>query len=142
MLLVALPKFVHPETFFAEELCVWRHAADKREPPDAIGLKNVIGGGVIHGGMSRCRRADGGEVRRTFLESSPLVEPGVGSAPHGYLAVAPGLLRQPLDDVVAVARVPGKGLERSPRVAPAANIYQGEDVAVAGEEHGPVVIGV
>ena len=76
------------------------------------------------------------------LSVAPLVEAGVGAAPHRHLAVAPGLTGQPLDHVVAVAPLVGERLEAAAGVAAAAHVHQDEDVTVAREVHRAVEIAV
>ena len=87
-------------------------------------------------------RDDGGEMRREFLGRCPLIEAGVGTAPHRDLAVAERLLRQPLDDVVTIARLLRERFEFAGGISATAHIDQRKGVTVRREVCGARVIAV
>src|SRR5436189_6406165 len=83
--------------------------------------------------MRRGYRHDRGEMRWKFLCRRPLIESGVGTAPHRDSAVAKWLLRKPLNDVAAVGRLLREPLEFAVRVTPAANIEKSKCIIVRRE---------
>ena len=61
--------------------------------------------------MGRRRRHNRGQVRRQFLGRGPLIESGVGTAPHRDLAVTKRLFRKPFYHVMTIMRVVSERLE-------------------------------
>src|SRR5438309_9100095 len=82
------------------------------------------------------------QVRRKFLRGRPLIEPSVRTAPHRHFAVAKRLLRQPLDDIMSVARLICERLELAAGIAATANIDKCKHVPVRREVCSAGVIGV
>ena len=139
---VVLARLRGPEAGRSEEVSVARHAAREREPLQVVGREDVVLERKVDAGMRGGRRHDRRKMRRELLRDGPLVEAGVGAAPHRDLAVAPGLLRQPLDDVVSVAAVVGEGFEDAAGVPAAAHVHEREHVAVRGEVESALEIAV
>src|SRR5438874_8094711 len=83
--------------------------------------------------MSGCSGNDRCQMWREFLGCRPLIESCVGTAPHCNLAVAKRLLGQPLDDVVAIARVVCKWLELTAGISATANIDKRKCIAMRCE---------
>src|SRR5207302_824637 len=73
---------------------------------------------------------------RALAGRQPLDEAAVGAAHHADLAAAPGLLADPDNRVVAVARLVDERLPVAVAVAAAAHVLADEGVAVAGEVGG------
>src|SRR6266404_9038682 len=142
MLFVGVEKFRAPEFLIAEKIYLAGAPAGKGEPLRVIGFADVIEGGVIERRMRRRDRHDGGEVRRQFFRGRPLIEACVRTAPHCQLAVAKRLLRQPLDDVVAVVWFLCEWLEFAAGISPAAHIDKCEDVTMGCKISGAGMIAV
>src|SRR5437879_3895185 len=142
MLFVGVEKFRPPEFLIAEKIYLASAPAGKGEPLDVIGFADVIKGGVIERRMCCRDRHDGGEVRRRFFCRRPLIETGVGAAPHCDFAVAKWLLCEPLDHVVAVVWLLGEWLEVAAGVSAAANIDKRKCVTVGRKISGASVIRV
>src|SRR5262249_51826724 len=91
-------------------------------------------------------RSGGGNNRRQmwrkFFRGGPLVESRVRSAPHRDFAVAERLLRQPLDNIVSVARFICERLEFAAGIPAASNIDQSKSITMRGEVGSTRVIGV
>ena len=119
---VGIQEFRAPKLLIAKKILLTGVPAGEREPLDVIGFADVIEGGIIERRMRCGNRHDGGEVRRKFFCCGPLIEAGVRTAPHRHFAVAKWLLREPLDDIVAVARLLGEWLEVAAGIPAAANI--------------------
>src|ERR1700720_3375511 len=83
--------------------------------------------------MCRRRRHNRGEVRRQFLGRGPLIESGVGTAPHRDFAVTKRLFREPLHHVMTIARVVSERLEVAGGISATAHIDQGKGVAMRSE---------
>src|ERR1035438_2910848 len=105
MLVVIFAGLRAPVRTVSKKIGVTGGAAREGEPLHVVGGEDAKGEGKIDAGMSRCGGNDGGKVRWEFLERGPLIESGIGAAPHGHLTVAPRLLGEPFDDVVAVLRL-------------------------------------
>jgi len=71
-----------------------------------------------------------------------LIEPSVRTAPHRHFAVAKRLLRQPLHDIMSVARLIRERLELAAGIAATANIDKCKRVTVRGEVSRTRVIAV
>ena len=80
--------------------------------------------------MRRRHRHDRDKVRGKFLRRRPLIEAGIRTAPHRDFPIAKRLLRQPVDDVVAIVRLLGEGLEFATGIAASPDIDQREGVAM------------
>src|SRR5207248_10917802 len=80
--------------------------------------------------MCRRRRHNRGEVRRQFLSRCPLIESGVGTAPHRDFAVTKRLFREPFHYVITITRVVGERLEVAAGIPASAYIDQGKGVAM------------
>ena len=70
---------------------------EPRAVKDAAGIEEIARSGKRHGGDH------GFQMRRIFDGGEPLDRAGIGEAKGADVAVGPGLLRGPLDGVVAVA---------------------------------------
>src|ERR1700736_1799423 len=88
------------------------------------------------------RGNDRGEMRWEFFCGRPLVEPGIGAAPHPDFAVAEGLHAKPFDYVMAVARLLGEWLEIAAGISAAANIDKCKCVTVRCEVGGGNGVGI
>jgi len=140
MLFVGIEKFRPPEFLIAEKIYLAGAPAGEGEPLDIIGFADVIEGGVIERRMCRRDRHDSGKVLRRFFCSRPLIEPGLGAAPHRDFAVAKWLLREPLHHVVAVVWLLGERFELTPGISATTNIDKRKPVTVGSEICGSRVI--
>src|SRR3954470_10255024 len=122
-----------PKARVSEETAIAGQAACKRKPLHIVGSEDVVLKGEVDAGMCRSRGDNRGKVWRKFFQRGPLIESGVGASPHGDFAVAPRLLREPFDDIVAIARVIGEGLECPPGITAPAHIHQRVNVAMLRE---------
>src|SRR5438132_2515958 len=111
MFLVCIQKFRTPEFLIAEEIRLAGFAASEREPLHFVRERDVVETRIIERRVDGGRGNNGDEMCWEFFRGRPLVEPGVGAAPHPDFAVAEGLHAKPFDHVMAVARLLGEWLE-------------------------------
>src|SRR2546430_968078 len=83
-----------------------------------------------------------GQMRRKFFGGRPLIESGIGTAPHRDLAIAEWLLRQPLDRVMAILGLLPERLEFAAGISAAPNIDQRKDITVRREISRARMIGI
>ena len=140
--LVSVEEFRAPEFLVGEKILLTGAATRKREPLHVVSFADVIERGIIKRRMRGRCRYDGGEVRRKFFRRRPLIEPGVRTAPHRDFPVAKRLLRQPLHDVVTIARLLRERFEFAGGIAATANIDKRKRVTVRREIGGACVITV
>jgi hypothetical protein len=138
---VGVEEFRPPEFFVSEEILLQDVAADERKPLYTVGSADAI----MRTGTIERRMCGGGwhdcaEMRRKFFCCRPLVKTGVGTAPHGHFGVAKGLLGQPLNNVVTIARFIYVRLELTARIAATSNIDQRKRVTMRREVGSACVI--
>ena len=124
---------VGPESLVAEDRFVEGAAAGVGEPLEHVAGHDVGLVGDVDGGADAGYGDDGDEVGRVLGCGLPLIAAGVGASEHGDLAVGPRLMGEPFDGVVAVLSIVDDGMEDAFRVAAAARVDVGVDVAAAGE---------
>src|SRR5207244_8929042 len=100
------------------------------EPLHVVEIADVVERWIIEAWMGRGRGHDCRQMRRKFLCRRPLIEPGVGTAPHRDFAVAKRLLREPFDDVVPIAWFIGKRLRLSGGIPATTNIDQRKNITM------------
>ena len=133
MFLVGIQKFCAPEFLITKQIVLCSVTAGQREPLHVISHPDVVVRWIIEAGMRGGGRNNGRQVRREFLRRCPLIEARIRTAPHGDLAIAKWLLRQPLNDVVSIARFICERLKLAAGISAAANIDQREPVTMRGE---------
>src|SRR5260370_31879867 len=140
--LVRFQIFRAPKLLITEKIVLCGAPAGKGEPLDIIGFADVIEGGIIERRMCRRDRHDGGKVRRKLLCCRPLIEPGVGAAPHCDFSIAERLLGEPLHDVAAVVWLLRERFELTAGIAAAAHIDKCEGVTMRCKISGASMIAV
>src|SRR3984957_1447825 len=131
-----------PERVVAEDLVLKRAPIGKQQPLNIVGIKDVAGHWKIDTRVRGCDRHNRGQMRWKRSSRCPLVIPGVRPAPHGDLATAIGLLRNPLDHVVSVLALLKEGTKLSFRVASTSHIDGHERKTVCSKIHPALVIGL
>src|SRR5579884_1328128 len=142
VLFVGVEKLGAPKFLIGKKMFLSGAAAGECEPLHVVCEPDVVGGGIIESRVRGSGRNEGGQMRRKLFRCGPLIKSGVGTAPHGHFAVAEWLLGKPLDNVVAIARLIGKGLKLPFGISASPHIYKRKSVAVRGKIRGPVVVSV
>ena len=133
MLFVSAQKFCAPEFLIGKQIILRGVTARKRQPLHVIRHPDVVGRWKIQAGMSGGSGNNRGKMRRKFLRSCPLIEPGVRPASHCHFAVAKWLCGKPLDHVVSIARLICKRLKVAAGISTTADIHKRERVSVRRE---------
>src|SRR5271169_355929 len=92
--------------------------------------------------MRRGSGDNGCEMRRKLFEDRPLIKSCIRAAPHGHFPIAIRLLREPLDDVIAVFSFIHERLEGSAGIAAAANVHECVNIAMLRKIHRAVRVAV
>src|SRR5256885_14564869 len=72
-------------------------------------------------------------MRRQFLGRGPLIESGVGTAPHRDFAVTKRLFRKPFHHVMTITCVVSERLKFAGGISASAHIDQGKGIAMGSE---------
>src|SRR6266568_1342221 len=88
VLLVSLQKFGPPKFRVAKKILLARFTAGEREPLHVVGVANIIQRRVIVRRMHRRRWNNCGQMWWKFFGRRPLIEAGIGAAPHRHFSVA------------------------------------------------------
>src|SRR5262245_9508522 len=142
MLLVRVQKFCAPEFLITEKMVLWCATACEREPLHVVSRPDVVVGGIIEPRMRGGRWNDRRQMWRKFFRRGPLIKSRVRAAPHGDLAIAKRLLRQPLDNIMPVTWLVCERLEFAAGISASAHIHKCERVAMRREIRGAGVIGI
>jgi hypothetical protein len=103
----------------------------RKSPPREVELEDAVGVGDLLLPASRRRRRDHGfEVRRLCRRSGPLHPSHVTKTGRAHFAIAPGLGRDPLDDVVRVGHVVREAAPVAFGLSAATAVNGDEDVTV------------
>src|SRR5947209_18415693 len=92
----------------------------------------------MRGGGRNNRR----QMRRHFFRRRPLIESGIGTAPHRDFPIAKWLWSEPFDHIVSIVRFLRERFEIAARISTPANVNQREYVTMGGKIRGARMITV